>query len=296
MKNLLSLFCFFIPFILSISCTKEEPLAIELPSLGSYMSTVEGINKIDSLVENNDFYELKEDLEIIDPVNDMVWNYNILLPKNYSVGTAYPVLYLLHGKSSVYSIWKSLAIKRIIEYYASEGMPEILVVMPDAGDTYYVDGYFENIKYESFFINHFIPFIEQEYNIDKSTNKHLIGGFSMGGYGALYYSLKYPSMFSLCYAMSSPVDGNNNDFTPSPLKYLPNIETEGLPYLILDVGNNDRFATVNLEAHLALTYLSIPHKFILREGEHEAKFWKESLFILFDHIQTMLSQGSPHSY
>ena len=54
--------------------------------------------------------------------------------------------------------------------------------------------------FESFFIHRFIPFIESNYCPNCSHRSIL--GTSMGGYGALYYSLRYPSLFQTVIAIS----------------------------------------------------------------------------------------------
>src|SRR5262245_58907210 len=60
--------------------------------------------------------------------------YNIALPAKYEQTTdRYPVLYLLHGYSSNYTAWARLGAPRYARAY------ELIVVMPDAGNSWYVN-------------------------------------------------------------------------------------------------------------------------------------------------------------
>src|SRR5712691_6497930 len=61
--------------------------------------------------------------------------YRILLPAGYSEDAKkYPVLYLLHGWHGDYQNWSTLT--KLTRY--AEDLP-ILIVMPDAGNSWYVD-------------------------------------------------------------------------------------------------------------------------------------------------------------
>jgi enterochelin esterase-like enzyme len=61
--------------------------------------------------------------------------YRILLPADYFETTrSYPVLYLLHGWHGDYQNWSALT---TLAHYA-EALP-LIVIMPDAGDSWYVD-------------------------------------------------------------------------------------------------------------------------------------------------------------
>lgn len=231
------------------------------------------------------FSNIIRNCEIYDPFNDRYWNYIAIVPLNYSEDKSYPFLYLLHGKDSSSSHWfNSIGLKKTLDYFFSKGLQEMIVILPDGENTYYVDDYQGDIKYETFFQEVFMPEVEKEFRFCGDPSQRWIGGFSMGGYGALYHTLKYPGKFSFCYAMSTPTDGKGDVRTPSPISFIDTQHLELIPSLHFDIGNNDGFLEVNLEAHLALDLLSIPHEIIVREGAHNASFWKESVFILLDRL------------
>lgn len=289
MKNLFYKITWFILVgFLIIGCNQEEPVSLKLPTQ-SYLVNVDAkLGEMDSMINIDPLSDLRQDLEIYDSINDRFWTYNVLLPPEYSENKYYPVLYLLHGKSSHSGIWTSLDIIKIADYYYSHSFPHLIIIMPDGEDTYYVDDYYKEIKYESFFKNIFLPTVEKNFPISGERDNRFIAGYSMGGYGALLYALKFNEIFSFCYAMSTPADGNGHLLTPSPFIFLKEKLDSQIPYIILDIGNTDRFIQTNVEAHLALELLSVPHDFILRTGGHDSQFWKEGLFLLFSRLEDFL--------
>src|ERR1700736_2010830 len=60
--------------------------------------------------------------------------YNIVLPVKYEQSTdRYPVIYLLHGFSSNYTAWAKLGVPQ------HAAPRDLIVVMPDAGNSWYVN-------------------------------------------------------------------------------------------------------------------------------------------------------------
>jgi enterochelin esterase-like enzyme len=131
------------------------------------------------------------------------WQYEVYLPTGYDTSRlSYPVLYLLHGNGGAGRDWvdkgkvQSLADGLI----ASGDMPPAVIVMPDAGVTWYVD---RKEKMETAVIRDLFPEVEQNLRVLRSRDGRLIGGLSMGGYGSLRFVLKYPEMFAAA-ALLSP--------------------------------------------------------------------------------------------
>ncbi|RDU38257.1 hypothetical protein DRW41_01415 [Neobacillus piezotolerans] len=122
--------------------------------------------------------------------------YKIYLPKGYDSKRedGYPVIYLLHGSSGNENSWDGFwaTLDNMIE----EGIVEpVIAVVPSTGNSYWVDS--EKFgHYEESMINDLIPHIDKKYNTKSERESRFISGFSMGGYGALRYSLVYPELFS----------------------------------------------------------------------------------------------------
>lgn len=285
-----ALYCFLILFI-SASCSdkKDEPDQVKLESFAS----VAGVNYIDNFIlpefNKNGLTTILRDCSIHDDINNRDWSYNVVLPPDYNPDETYPVIYLLHGKTCDSDKWiTSLHIDEIFDYYYSQGFPPLIAVMPNADDSYYVDDYLDDIKYESFFTQIFLPEIENKFPVATDKSGRFIGGFSMGGYGAAYYSIKYPDLFSFCYSMSAPLGGRNSVTTPSIPSLLLNLDPSDYPEMIFDIGVDDSFLSINIEAHLSMLLLKFPHEFIIREGGHNVQFWRESLYILLSRLHSFL--------
>ena len=79
-------------------------------------------------------------VEFFSPAVDRMMKYNILLPRDYESSTArYPVLYLLHyllhGLGQNYTAW---GLSNGASFYAAL-YDDLVVVMPDAGNSWYVN-------------------------------------------------------------------------------------------------------------------------------------------------------------
>lgn len=243
------------------------------------------------LIESEAQTVFLKDCEIYDDINQEVWKYNILLPKSYYTNRnqKYPVLYLLHGLGASKDTWcfEIYGAKECLDYCRFQNMIEdIIVVMPEGGRTYYVNNFQEGVRYEDFFINIFLPNIERTYKIDGSNNLRFIAGNSMGGYGASYYSIKYPEKFGLCFSISGAVEGKDHLQTPSIQELLTDNlkKRRDFPYFVNLIGYDDPFFYINQELNEYMTTNEIPHRFIEREGRHNSKFFKESIFMVYSII------------
>jgi len=132
------------------------------------------------------------------------WTYNVYLPDGYHARAElrYPVMYLLHGNNGQRNDWPVKGqLQRTVDQLIRRGeMPPAIIVMPDAGTTWYVD---LKEPMETAFFQDLVPHVESKYRTLTSRDARVIGGLSMGGYGALRYALKYPEMFQAA-ALLSP--------------------------------------------------------------------------------------------
>ena len=146
------------------------------------------------------------------------WNYTIYLPRGYddpaNADKTYPVIYLLHGAFGNHrNLVERFSTPEIMDSLIESGqMPEAIVVFPDGFNSYYIDG--PALDMESAFINDLFPTIESLYRADTSKEGRIIGGISMGGYGAARFALKYPELFSAALLISpavwaQPTEGND---------------------------------------------------------------------------------------
>lgn len=221
--------------------------------------------------------------------------YNIILPGSYAQETNrfYPVLYLLHGMGDDNNAWleKGDAKNLVQKAIKDEVIPEMIVVMPDALVTFYVNNYQDGLNYETFFEEEFMPFIENEYRIDGQRSSRFIAGLSMGGFGASYHAFTYPEKFRYCYSMSGAVEGVGKPVTPSISKLISayNGEFQNLPDYTLDCGTSDFLVyESNVKVHEELNDLQFEHEYIERQGAHDWIFWKEALPMALERIGSYL--------
>jgi len=147
-------------------------------------------------------------LEFYSRILDTTVNYSVYLPANYETsGKKYPVLYLLHGYTDDETTWINWGwIDEVAdqEIYSGE-VEEMIIIMPNAWLLWYVNLPDGNFNYEEMFVKEFIPHIEKKYRIKTQKKYRSIGGLSMGGFGALGYSMKHPELFGTCIAYSAAI-------------------------------------------------------------------------------------------
>ena len=145
-------------------------------------------------------------------------NYTVYLPADYDKSErTYPVVYLLHGYTDDNTGWLQFGeINRYADKAIADGtIPPMIIVMPDADTSWYINTYDGKEKYEDFFINEFIPAVEKEFHIKGTKKFRAVAGLSMGGYGTMVYALKHPDLFAAAAPFSAGI------FTDEQLTVLP---------------------------------------------------------------------------
>ncbi len=228
-------------------------------------------------------------------------NYCVDLPANYAAAAPerYPVLYFLHGLFEHDTAWIDHGGKDVLDKMLQDGrLGPFIVVLPDADNTFYVNSYDGKVRYEDFFIQELVPYIDRHYRTIPTRRARGISGVSMGGYGALHLAMLHPNVFGsvsaqgaalipkfphpvptqgrwgfyarvLQHAFGSPLsetywDANN----PLTLAEHPS-RFKGLK-IYFDCGNHDRYGfEVGAEMlNRILNDRHFPHQFYLREGDH----------------------------
>jgi len=222
---------------------------------------------------------------------DMDVNYSVYLPPSYESGGPFPVLYLLHGYYGNHLDWPRNGMRQIMDRELNSGnSTEMIVIMPDGMDSFYIDDFDErNLDYEQFFFQEFVPELESKFNIVKAKTHRGIAGLSMGGYGATTYGLKYHHLFSFAYSMSGVVfldEKFENIFEIVNSK--TSTELTQLPKIFLDCGTEDFLFDSNDYLSNFLTQKNIEHTFTKGIGAHEWSYWVNSLPIAINEFSTSL--------
>lgn len=129
--------------------------------------------------------------------------YKVYIPKGYEIGKDFPILFLFHGLNGDENSWfgdKKGDIERILDKLTDEKEIEpMVVVMPAAGNSWYVDGD-EPVK--TAFKKDFFPEIYKQYKVSTNRKNRGLGGVSMGGAGAMTFFLDEPEKYGNLLLMS----------------------------------------------------------------------------------------------
>ncbi len=238
--------------------------------------------------------------------------YTVYLPFDYEKSNRkYPVVYLLHGLGDNDMGWMQFGEAHMIadEAIAKREIPPMILVMPDAGTSFYMNNYDNTVRYEDFFVEEFIPYIEEQYRIRREKRYRGIAGLSMGGFGTLNIAFKHPDMFSACAAFSAAIFSEQSMLTVDQHDYKrvhanlfgPGLEgekrltehyrlnnpidvtkTRGKEAynnlrIFIDCGDDDFLTTDNARLHIHLTEMGIKHEFRMRDGHHNWPYWRSAL-------------------
>ena len=238
--------------------------------------------------------------------------YTVYLPSDYSTSDrTYPVVYLLHGYTDDNTGWLQFGeVNRYADKAIEAGtIPPMIIIMPNGDSSFYINSYDAKENYEDFFIKEFMPAVEKAYRIKAQKRYRGICGLSMGGYGTLIYSLKYPDLFAAAAPLSAAVfddsavvnmPDNNWDRTfaqlfgrglkgkerlntalnnNSILKIVENKSADELKKVRywIDCGDDDFLTKGNCLFHIALTDKRVPHEFRIRDGAHTWTYWRTGI-------------------
>jgi enterochelin esterase-like enzyme len=237
--------------------------------------------------------------------------YAVYLPPDYATSQRrYPVLYLLHGSGDDQTGWVQfgevlhIADKAINEGYATP----MIIVMPDAntGRRGYGNDIRGEWRYEDFFFEEFVPFVEKTYRIKGEKQYRAVAGLSMGGEGSYLYALHHPELFSSACPLSAgtgpltpadtrksltryaqPVTGNPPDSLAIEAYYkshsvlflvenMPEDRKKAVRWYI-DCGDDDSHIEGNSLVNIAMRKNGIPHEFRVRDGGHTWTYWRSAL-------------------
>lgn len=140
----------------------------------------------------------------------------VYLPENYDSTVRYPVLYFLpsNGGSS-YTVINQFGITEAVDKLTqSNRIYPMIIVALGIDNSFGLNSNAEtreitkglssedyDVKihegmYEDYIIYEAIPYIDEHFNTDASRDGRYIGGYSMGGFSALYIAFNHPDLFS----------------------------------------------------------------------------------------------------
>ncbi len=107
-------------------------------------------------------------------------------------------LILLHGLTGTDTDW---LYGGLAQEMASQF--NLNIFMPTVGNTFYLDKGYPGANWGEYVGSELPDYLNRTFRINMKRENTLIGGLSMGGYGALHTALAYPETFGACIALSS---------------------------------------------------------------------------------------------
>ncbi|NVM43794.1 MAG: esterase [Candidatus Lokiarchaeota archaeon] len=132
--------------------------------------------------------------------------YGVILPEDYDESnTNYPLLLFLHGGGGDE---KSIGfIEPIIRTLWKENkLPKMVVATPSCTRSLYMNYRDGSENWESFIIEEFLPFLQENYKIAKDSTKTFISGVSAGGLGALRMGFKNVDKFGIILSFEPAIE------------------------------------------------------------------------------------------
>lgn len=233
--------------------------------------------------------------------------YSYTIPNSNSIvkSKVFPLILLLHGRDAHHEDWGSHT--RLARYAAAN---EAVFVCPEGGNGWYtnsVDG-FE--RYEDDIINDLIPQIQQTLPVMDPGRRWAVGGFSMGGYGAIKLALTHFKLFSTAFSHSgaldkpmqpkiSPVFGDpeidlgfrrSESLTTQTELALCRLPTER-PYLYIDCGTKDELLESNRSFVNHLRFIGYPHEYEELIGCHTWPYFDRAFRTVLPKVMQRVGGG-----
>ena len=231
---------------------------------------------------------------------------SVLLPADTPTpdgGGKYKTLYLLHGYMCNYTDWLcGASVSQLAQAH------NLAVVMPSGDNSFYCDYAGSGIDYGKYIGQELVWLTRRLLPcLSDAREDTLIGGLSMGGFGALCCGLQYSETFGHIIALSSGmivqnvrdvqqgvnVTDRDTRFYESILGDLDDIENSAaspawlagqllrsgrpLPDLYFACGYNDRLVYHNRELRDQLRAMEFPCTYEEGPGSHEWAFWDHFL-------------------
>lgn len=203
-----------------------------------------------------------------------------------------PVIYLLHGCGNDYAQWVQL--RPDLPQIADE--KGLIFICPNGEQSWYWDSP-KNPKsqYETFISSELIAYVDSHYKTITCPEGRAITGLSMGGHGAMWNAIRHSDVFGAVGSMSGGLDirpfpeywninkllgeksDNQRAWEEHTVINLIHKMKKGQLTMIIDCGYDDIFFEVNNKFHEALLKQGIEHDFLVRPGNHNWDYWRNSI-------------------
>lgn len=223
--------------------------------------------------------------------------YEVVLPAGYSGSQErYPVLYLLHGWMGDETNFVSLT--HLVE---DASIYKLIVVTPRAENSWYVNSA-TNAKdrYADYVYQDLIAEVDAHFRTIASPHERAVAGISMGGYGAMLFTLHHPGAFAFAASISGAFAGPSGiesvmpGLKPSTDQAFGALgsstrmqnDLDGLigtadptqqPYFFLECGTSDPLLSSNRRVVEELSSHGFAYEYHELPGAHTWPFWDQAL-------------------
>lgn len=214
------------------------------------------------------------------------------------------LLLLLHGYCGINTDW--MLNSKVMELAVKH---HICVVMPSGENSFYLDGEATGRGYATFIGKELPDYVKRTFPVSELKEDTYIGGFSMGGFGALHTAFQFPETFGKVFALSSALiihevknmkPGRGNDIAnydyyrlmfgqPTMLETSENnpeelirqllYEEKKIPQIFMACGKSDFLLENNRSFVDFLKENGVEHTYLESEGDHNFDFWNAYLEI-----------------
>ncbi|OLY95033.1 enterochelin esterase [Cnuella takakiae] len=189
----------------------------------------------------------------------------------------YPVLYLFHGTTDLEETWTKVGRANIIldNLIAQGKAVPMIIVMPygraypkiskSSGSLRNWDN-LQEIKKD--FLDHMIPFVEQNYRVKADNNNRAVAGFSGGGGTSLFLGLNNPDLFRWVVGFAPGMLKEEFDRNNAVAFANPSLTNQRLKLFWIGVGKEDMLYPVIGDYLKVLDDKGIKHETFISEGGH----------------------------
>lgn len=236
-------------------------------------------------------------------------NFSFVLPNDVAMEEVFDLKYydrdpvnliLLHGLTGTDTDWLYGGVAQLmaIQY-------NVNIFMPTTGNSFYLDKGYPGRNHCEFIAEELPAYIKKTFGIEMKRENSMIGGLSMGGYGALHTALACPDRFSACIALSSalvvrdvakkpdsevgsvlplefreelfgdPSKLIDSDMNPEVLYKKIKKEGKDAPFIYMAIGTEDNLLESNRGFRDFLKAEGADFLYEEGPGKHNWQFWNE---------------------
>ncbi len=204
----------------------------------------------------------------------------------------YPTVYLQHGLGDDEQVpWKRTGLAEYAREY------ELIIVTADAERSWFVNDRRDGSLWEDYFTYELPSYIEENFPAAPKAESRGQCGFSMGGYGAMMYTLLHTERFSAVSTHSGSFTFGHEfrEDRPERTEFMKAVAPPGgrydifallenypgfrqnVPAIRFDVGNRDHLLGQNRRFHAYLEENGIKHSYAENTGSHLWSYVDEQL-------------------